>query len=121
MEHLKSNDTYQGIIKAGDLEGKLGWHIACEEGKAEVVQWFLENCQDLVDFNCQDGSWDKRTGFHLACAEGREDVVKLLLQQGKDVIDFNIKDKDRTGFHWIPLLWKSGGGEVIAGGGKGCN
>ena len=90
------------------MEGKLGWHIACVEGKAEAVQWFLENCQDLVkDFNCKD-RW-QQTGFSLACAEGREDVVKLLLLQGKDVIDFNSKDEWQiTGFHLACLFGKEG-------------
>ena len=101
LEHLKSNDTYQGIIQAGDLEGKLGWHIACEEGKEEAVQWYLQHCQDLVqDFNCKDGTLEKRTGFHQACVSGRVEVVKLLLQQGKDVIDFNSEDHiNLTGFN----------------------
>jgi ankyrin repeat protein len=57
--------------------GELPLHAAANFGHLQVVKYFIEQSEVLVD----EVDNEKRTALHLAAARGHLDVVKYLLEE----------------------------------------
>ena len=56
--------------------GWTAFHIACNEGRSDLVEVFMENAINLsIDLNARDR--DGLTGFHQACIHGHADLVNI--------------------------------------------
>jgi ankyrin repeat protein len=63
--------------KATDLNGNTFYHLAARDGRAEIVQAFIDDI-DLANVN-KDGD----TPLHLAAKSGHLSIVELLLHKSK--------------------------------------
>jgi len=73
-------------------DGETGFHLACFNGKLNVVQFLL---QKGFDMNVRGNGGE--TGFHWACDRGKLNVVHFLVEKG---FDMNVVDNyGDTGFH----------------------
>ena len=73
--------THDGVdVNSPDLQGRVPFHVACQNGHLEVVKDLLAHG---VDVNSPD--LQGRVPFHVACQNGHLEVVKVLLAHGVDV------------------------------------
>ena len=68
-------------------ESKTGLHIACDQGRIEIVQYLLT----LPQIQVNQGDTRGITPLHLACLRGREEIVKILLRDER--VDLNQGDQ----------------------------
>ena len=54
------------------------FHLACANGRFQIVQLLLQSTDLEIEVNAKDSYGD--TAFHLACQEGQLDVINILLE-----------------------------------------
>lgn len=71
-----------------DTLGRTALHVAASVGKAELVQWLLDQCHAEVDVRDHESGW---TALHRAVFYGQLHCAKLLLQHGASLtaVDFD--------------------------------
>ena len=63
------------------MDGSTALHVACEEGKANIVGLLVHHSKTLVAVADNRG----RTPLHIACASGRPESIYYLLKAGASV------------------------------------
>lgn len=66
-----------------DTLGRTALHVAASVGKAELVQWLLDQCHAEVDVRDHESGW---TPLHRAVFYGQLHCARLLLQHGASLI-----------------------------------
>ncbi|CAN7986704.1 unnamed protein product [Ixodes hexagonus] len=71
-----------------DILGRTALHVAASVGKAELVQWLLDQCHAEVDVRDHESGW---TALHRAVFYGQLHCARLLMQHGASltVTDFD--------------------------------
>ena len=86
-------------MNARDGLGCTILHLACRDGKTEIVQLLITASKDFsIDLNARyiGGFTWGFTAFHVACALGRTEIVQLLITSSK-VLSINLNAKDAHG------------------------
>jgi ankyrin repeat protein len=83
VDKIKSLLEIGADPKATDLNGNTFYHLAARDGRAEIVQAFIDDL-DLASVN-KDGD----TPLHLAAKSGHLRTVELLLHKSK----LNVRNK----------------------------
>ena len=88
-------------LNATNTSGRTGFHLACAQGHAEILQQLLQAESQNKNINLNQIDDDDRSGFHLACLYGQTKVVELLLKesQKRKINIQSVNNHKRTGFH----------------------
>ena len=89
-----------------NLTGETPFHLACRNGRLEIVQLVLKNTDleininakekhDNIDLNARTNHGS--TPFYYACLTGQLDVVKIIMENAAD-LSIDIRAKDNEGY-----------------------
>ena len=101
VKYLLSKGCY---VLDKDNNGLTVLHYACKEGNTEVVQYLVENYQDVLTMRDKELS----SPFHVAGLSGSVELVKYLISKGCEVMD-----KDNDGWTVLHYACKEGNTEVV--------
>ena len=85
MTNLKTLMTLDGVnFNEVDEHGQSGFHLACTNGRYEVIKVLLENQQNL-NLNLNLKNCNEESGFQAACYYKHKQIVDLLLKNANDL------------------------------------
>lgn len=85
LESLKHTQSELGLGMRERVRGRTFLHLAAECGRADVVEWLLEEHSLNVNARSQKNTATSRmTPLHFAAWTGSAEVVQLLLDHGAD-------------------------------------
>ena len=92
MEFLFATSFEMNTKEWNSGHGITAWHLACWNGKTEIVKLFIKSSKDFgIDLNAEDD--DGRTAWHLACWHANTETVQFIIKSSKDFgIDLNARD-----------------------------